>query len=230
MKYQRSDHLIYDELLQAVVDPQDLAEDRRQHLDRCPQCKHASQRLEQRYTRIGNMARNMTPEPSQTFRVPSKTRPSSRWQSRPALAMGLAGALILFITLWWSPRFNPSQQTPQMLAEDPEQELALMQQVDALVANALPSALQQLASVTEPNTSEDLIDWVLPSIDEEEAMEPRAASEAVDAGPMLRARAKITSHFYAPMHPVWLRCESLTYLDMPALSRLARRAPQHLKT
>jgi hypothetical protein len=31
------------------------------------------------------------------------------------------------------------------------------------------------------------------------------------------------------MHPAWLRCESLTYLDMPALSRLARQAPQHLK-
>ncbi|MFW9847420.1 MAG: hypothetical protein ACFFD6_11770 [Candidatus Thorarchaeota archaeon] len=24
---------------------------------------------------------------------------------------------------------------------------------------------------------------------------------------VLRARAKITSHFYAPMHPTWLRCE-----------------------
>jgi hypothetical protein len=31
------------------------------------------------------------------------------------------------------------------------------------------------------------------------------------------------------MHPAWLRCESLKYLDIPALSRLARQAPQHLK-
>ncbi|MGD8835869.1 MAG: transcriptional repressor [Desulfobacteraceae bacterium] len=45
----------------------------------------------------------------------------------------------------------------------------------------------------------------------------------------LRARAKITSHLQAPMHPAWLRCESSKYLDMPSLSRLARRAPQHLK-
>jgi hypothetical protein len=185
MKHQRNDHLIYDELLQAVVDPQDLAEDRRRHLDRCPQCTHAAQRLEQRYARLGRIARSMAPEPSQAFRVPHKTRPSSRWQSKPALAMGLAGALILFVTLWWSLRFNPSQQTPQMLAVNPEQEYELMQQVDALVADALPPALQQLASVTEPNTSEDLIEWVLPSIDDEEAMDPRAASEAADAGQML---------------------------------------------
>jgi hypothetical protein len=26
------------------------------------------------------------------------------------------------------------------------------------------------------------------------------------------------------MHPAWLRCESLKYLDIPALSRLARLA------
>ena len=31
------------------------------------------------------------------------------------------------------------------------------------------------------------------------------------------------------MHPAWLRCESLTYLDMPALSRLAGRVPQRRK-
>jgi retron-type reverse transcriptase len=44
----------------------------------------------------------------------------------------------------------------------------------------------------------------------------------------MKAGAKITSHFETPMHPAWLRCESLTYLDMPALSRLARQAPQYL--
>jgi hypothetical protein len=53
--------------------------------------------------------------------------------------------------------------------------------------------------------------------------------EALARGAGLRARAKITSLFFAPMHPAWRRCESLTYLDMLALSRLARQAPQHLK-
>jgi hypothetical protein len=35
--------------------------------------------------------------------------------------------------------------------------------------------------------------------------------------------------FYVPMHPAWLRCESSEYPDIPAFSRLARRAPQRLK-
>ncbi len=185
MKHQHTDHLIYDELLKAVVDPHDLAQDRRHHFEQCPQCKHAAQRLEQRYTRLGSMARRMAPEPTSAFRVPQKTRPVSRWQSRPALAMGLAGAVILLITVWWLPRFNPLKQPPQMAALNPEQELVLMQQVDALLEDALPPELQQLASITESNTSEDLIEWVLPSIDEEETMDPHAASEAAGTGPML---------------------------------------------
>ena len=32
-----------------------------------------------------------------------------------------------------------------------------------------------------------------------------------------------------PMHPVWLRCENSEYPDIPAFSRLARRAPQRPK-
>jgi hypothetical protein len=35
--------------------------------------------------------------------------------------------------------------------------------------------------------------------------------------------------FYTPLHPTWLRCESSEYPDIPALSRLASRAPQRLK-
>jgi len=34
---------------------------------------------------------------------------------------------------------------------------------------------------------------------------------------------------YMTMHPVWQRYENLEYPDIPAFSRLARRAPQRLK-
>jgi hypothetical protein len=181
MKHQHDDHLNYDELLKMVVDPQDLSQERRTHLKHCPQCTQAARRMEQRYIRLGRLARRLAPEPAHGFRVPQKAPPASRWQSKPALAMGLAGAMILFVTVWWAPRFEPSQQTVAVKAV---QDKELMQQVDALVTDALPPALQQLVSVTESNTSEDLIEWVLPSIDEQEAMDPRAASEADGGGPM----------------------------------------------
>ena len=45
----------------------------------------------------------------------------------------------------------------------------------------------------------------------------------------LRARQRITSHFGTPIHPVWLRCSSVIYLDIIHSSRLARRAPRRPK-
>ena len=42
----------------------------------------------------------------------------------------------------------------------------------------------------------------------------------------LRARAKITTHSWTPIHPVWLRCSSVIYLDIIHFSRLAIRAPR----
>jgi nitrogen fixation/metabolism regulation signal transduction histidine kinase len=39
----------------------------------------------------------------------------------------------------------------------------------------------------------------------------------------------ITSHFGTPIHPVWLRCSSVIYLDIIHSSRLARRAPRRPK-
>jgi hypothetical protein len=35
--------------------------------------------------------------------------------------------------------------------------------------------------------------------------------------------------FWTPMHPVWLRYENSEYPDIPAFSRLDRRAPQRPK-
>lgn len=187
MTHQHTIHLTYDELLRVIVDSTDLERQRRTHLDQCPQCLRAVQRLEQRYSRMGHMARRMAPEPSRSFRVPQGTRPASFRHARPALAMGLAGVLVLFITLWWSPGFRsnpaPPLQPPPMAAATPEQDRELMQEVDALVANALPPELQELAAVTESNPSQDLIEWVLPSIEEDETPDPQDAGEGVDTEP-----------------------------------------------
>jgi len=45
----------------------------------------------------------------------------------------------------------------------------------------------------------------------------------------LRARAKITSHFKRRCIPAGGVAKARNMPDIPALSRLARRAPQHLK-
>ena len=53
----------------------------------------------------------------------------------------------------------------------------------------------------------------------------RGRTAIMPKGPMdVGARARITTHSWTPMHPVWRRCSSLTYPDMSPSSRLARRA------
>ena len=51
---------------------------------------------------------------------------------------------------------------------------ALMAEIDALVANALPAAYREMASASDSQSIEDLIEWIVPSIDEEEDLDPRA--------------------------------------------------------
>ena len=56
-----------------------------------------------------------------------------------------------------------------------EEEAQLMAEVDALVKDALPAPYQRVAVSSEPILSKDLIDWIVPSIDEEdENIDPRA--------------------------------------------------------
>jgi hypothetical protein len=47
--------------------------------------------------------------------------------------------------------------------------------------------------------------------------------------PGVKGSRKNNLTFYTPMHPAWRRCENSAYPDMPAFSRLARRALQRLK-
>ena len=101
--------------------------------------------------------------------------PKSRWHFKPGVAVGVLGVLIFVFTVWWP---NPSEHAdvPVPLAEySAKEDAQLMAEVDALVHDALPVVYQQVAVVSEPILSKDLIDWIVPSIDEDDDnVEPRA--------------------------------------------------------
>lgn len=59
--------------------------------------------------------------------------------------------------------------TTDDLVHDP-----LMDEIDDLVADALPVAYQELASVSESHSVEELIDLIVPVIEEDDDLEPRA--------------------------------------------------------
>ena len=168
-------HLSYDELIQNLVDRTDLEAIRKEHLEACPHCRIQAETLQRRYDRLGQMARELAPQPKHAFRVPESGRTSTGRQFRPVLAMGVAAVLILGLTLLWPRAFDKSQGPPEIAATSAEEENRLMARIDELVDDALPKPYQQLLAVSEPILTEDLIDWIVPSIEEDdEKIKPQA--------------------------------------------------------
>jgi hypothetical protein len=176
MNSSRQTHLTYDEQLRAVVDAADLPGSRRRHLSACETCRHEVDGLEHRFVRIGKIAENLAPAPKHPFRLPRETARSAGRRFNPIWATGAVAALMLITVLWWPGQFAPDHVpgyalhdvTPQQLADDRE----LMAEVDALIKNALPEPFRELAASSAPPTDldEDLINWIVPSIEEEASL------------------------------------------------------------
>jgi anti-sigma factor RsiW len=176
MNQQPFAHLNYDQLLQALVDSADLGGEARTHLEACPGCQRQVTRLVQRYGRLGQMAQKMAPEPAHAFRLPHQQAAGTRWRFKPAMALGMVAAMIVLFTVWWPRYFGPTDGPVQVAVRNSETDDALMASIDALVDDALPTAYQEVASASESQSVEELdelIDWLVPSIDEDD-LEPRA--------------------------------------------------------
>mgnify|MGYP000215217915 FL=1 len=166
MKHHDPDnHLSDEEVLRAAVDPSDLDPARQAHLASCPQCRRQAEDVADDYRRLGQMARQMAPEPRRTFRLPADNAPAGRRYVRPALALGVLGTLVFAVTLW-GPFTRMSQTPTPMVAETVEDDDALMAEIETLVEDALPEKYRQLAALPDDRSVEDLdefIDWMVPS-------------------------------------------------------------------
>ena len=182
-------HLDDDELLRAMIDPSDLGAARQAHLHSCRHCRRQTEALTASYRRLGQMAREMAPEPRQAFRVPADKAPGRPRYLKPAMALGVMGALVFAATLWRPfTRISPTPTT--MVAEKFENDDRLMEEIDALVEDALPEKYRQLAALPGERSVEDLdafIDWVVPSpedtVDWEQSGTPERESRQ---GPLAR--------------------------------------------
>lgn len=169
-EHRPEDHLSYDELLRALVQGTDLPAQKLAHLQACPTCRQALARAEARFRGIGKMARKMAPDPPRSFRLPARRpAPAARFKRLGSLlAAGAAVALILVAATWTARHLTPAPVPSTVAVSTLEQDRRLMQEVDALVDNALPDAYQRLAAFSEPVFDEDLINWIVPSIEEDD--------------------------------------------------------------
>ncbi len=164
-------HMSSDEIAIAMVDREALTADRRAHLRDCSICSKQLAQFEDRLLGIGKAARKMAPAPSRPFRLP-QTRTRSHWQRKPVMAMGIAAVVLLAVVVWQPAPISPPG-IPSVASFDAAEDQRLMEDIDAIVENALPEVYQELASFDMPDLTDDDIgddpsDWIVPSLQEDE--------------------------------------------------------------
>jgi hypothetical protein len=160
-------HLTDDELLKKLVDGEALSHDRRSHLQVCSHCQRQADDLALRFDRLGLMARKMAPEPARVFRLPEAGAGLWRWPVRTALAMGGVVVLVVAVIFLKPDRLTPVPEPPPMTNAAIRADEQLMARVDELVTDALPKSYQKLVAVSDPILTEELIDWIVPPIEED---------------------------------------------------------------
>ena len=158
-------HLSEDELLQALVDAADLATERRLHLERCVNCQKALEDLEERFSRFERRVRQMAPAPPKPFRLPQQAASTPWLRMKPVWATVLVAALVLAVAVWWPRHFDPSTPVINVARNNLVTGGSLLDQVDALVDDALPPVLQQLTVTAETEAIDSVIDWVVPPVE-----------------------------------------------------------------
>jgi hypothetical protein len=164
LKQRPNDHLSTGQLLQALVDPSDLEAERQDHLEQCLPCRKELERLKQGFGRLGQTARQMAPAPTRPFRLPSKAAPAAWWRFKPMWATVAAGALLFAFTVWWPHPLAPPAPVPTVAVYHPAATPYLIDQVDALVDDALPPTLQALAAASDLGDAEDDLDLLVPPV------------------------------------------------------------------
>ena len=161
--------LFGDELLKAVIDPRDLKAQQKMHLENCRICRSAVENTGARIERLGATARRLAPAPARVFRLP-QTGPHPKPRRAPWMLAFAALALLLVVLAPRIYRLDSGNRVPA--PESGEVRTAasdrnLMQEINALVENALPVHYQSLVSAVSAGYEDsDPLDFIVPDIGE----------------------------------------------------------------
>lgn len=142
------------QLLAAVVDINDLAQDARAHLEKCESCSEKVNAYKTALANLGKSAHAFAPSPQRRPRLPLEKEKAIFW--RPALA----AAFTLALVSWGVWRFGAPPQpvditaAPIVSANVWEDE-AFMSEVASLSENAIPDEYKGLLDVFDFSEEED---------------------------------------------------------------------------
>lgn len=157
-------HLNQDDLVTAVVDEEDLAEEVRGHLAACSACRKRKEILEGTLTSLGHTARAYVPALTKTVRIPvgaGRRARSFLFPLRPAVATALGG-LAVAVFGWWLlgtgpfPGTGPDHGTPGIWED------ALTEEVAWPAEDPLPAVYRDMADILTEERSSGFMDFVAP--------------------------------------------------------------------
>lgn len=166
MKPSTDGHLTRDQMVLATVDPNDLPEDRRVHLQTCDRCRQILAEAQASLDRLGSQVRLHTPIPSHPIRIDHGMK---RTRSiRFGLPAGLSAAVVAIMTIAiiWTTMNGRVATLPESdsgldgVAEDS----VFMEEVARLVENPLPDRYRNLIGVDTTNLEGDFMEYIVPTV------------------------------------------------------------------
>jgi hypothetical protein len=167
MSVNKSVHLSQDQLLLAIVEESDLPIALQEHLFTCHQCRSDKDRLEQKLTQVGRMAKKYTPPSKQRISLPdSEFRSFYPWFSGQRAALGLALTVVMLIlVVWWSAPFNITPEGGmEITALEMQESESFMSEISILAENALPTVYMDITGESYTGFDEEFIQFIIPSI------------------------------------------------------------------
>lgn len=162
-------HLDESWVLKAIVDPNDLSDSQKAHLETCNECTSRVEQIEGSLEQFGHQSRESVPKYDGRFVLPAEhlktglnfhfIRPFYR------IAIPALVAVIIVVAVFF-PKPDHTTQVASVppLVEDAEQ---LLSEIDLLIENPLPMGLQTMVSFTELDTDEDFMQYIVPNVEDD---------------------------------------------------------------
>ena len=163
------DHLNEDMLIRLVIDPTDLPDSVRNHLDGCTLCRTNKIQFEQELAAFGRLAKSYAPIPRQKI-YPSQQEPGRFWHLTPFKTgrgrLALAGCITIILLIcgvWWQMPMNSSIDTLKMLTvEEIIDEQPLVAGIIPLENSHLTEIIKEVAYDANGYLEDEFVEFVAP--------------------------------------------------------------------
>lgn len=151
--------IAYELLVAAASDPDHAPEEATEHLRSCAACRAYAEGLASDLDNLTRMAARFTPAYTRPIRVPETRAKALRLSPRPAFALALAAALVLFFAAAWL--FTPGTgENPGFRAPGPRAPFPAQVVEESLFAeNALPPVYIEISGEEVEGFEEDFTDY-----------------------------------------------------------------------